>query len=987
MKIAVNFGAQNCVMLIKSTLYVIFLFLATGVSAQSVVINEVMTANTDAVMEEEFYNFSEWVELFNPSSGEINLTGWYLSDDPFNLQYWQFPGNTKIGPGDYLVVWLDKMNLRLHASFFARSDDELIILSDPAGNVADSIHVRPPVRNYSLGRLPDGSASWDTLSPTPGLANKGEVPGRAYPSPVPDHTAGRYEGPIQIALTNPAGTGTIHYTLDGSDPTSESPVYTQPVRIEVTATLKARIIGSLLPGTVRVSTYFINERPFTLPVVSLSTKPDYFFDPSIGIYVTGENGIMGCTQVANYNRDWERPVNFEYFTTDGLRKFNRDAGVQVSGNCSRDWSQKSLSIAFRDKYGKNKLIYPFFNDKAVDRFKSLLLRNSGNDFNETHFRDGLMQSLVIGQMDVDALGYSPASVYVNGSYWGVLNIREKPNEDYLYSNYGLDKDSVDFLENNNQIIAGDNQDYLNLVSYLNSNDLSAHLVYETVKSQIDIESYINYQFTELFYGNIDWPGNNNRYWKSKKPGSKWRWLLYDLDLGFGLYTPVTQNTLVYATASNSSEYNNAPWSTLLFRKLLENDEFRNRFVDKAIVYMGTVFRPERTVFFIDSIQTLIREEMYYHNLRWDFSPNYWDGRVEGLRDFGRQRPDIMTRHLTDFFDLRNPVPLEVRTNYKEKGLFSLNDVEVNDTVFKGNCFAYRPLKMKANDHKALVFDHWDIIRNAGTDSIYTETDTAKTLEMIAWTPTQVTGVYRYREIEGGILINEFCTSNSMIMDEFGEFNDWIEIVNMEDHPVNLAGFCFTDDEKLPDKWMIPLYSATETTIPSKGYKVFWADGHPEQGALHVDFKLSSLGGYIGISQIYQGQTVILDQISYTQQTTNSSYGRYKDGTERWFTFSVITPGVSNELDIATGQPTRSEPGEMLVYPNPVQDKAIISLPPSGDKEWSLSLCDSYGRVIRSWKNQSGEKADTDFSGLSGGVYLLRANCGRENFILRIVKLK
>jgi hypothetical protein len=178
--------------------------------------------------------------------------------------------------------------------------------------------------------MPDGSSAWDTLSPTPGTKNSSPVPGRAYAAPVTDLTAGRYEDPIEVSLSKSVVSGNIHYTLDGNDPTAQSPVYTGPISIKTTSTLKARTIGdSLLPGNIRICTYFIGEHPFTLPVVSLSIPPEYLIDPSIGIYVVGENGIERCNEVANYNRDWERPVNMECANSTGMRGC-RSAGIAAA---------------------------------------------------------------------------------------------------------------------------------------------------------------------------------------------------------------------------------------------------------------------------------------------------------------------------------------------------------------------------------------------------------------------------------------------------------------------------------------------------------------------------------------------------------------------------------------------------------------------------------------------------------------------------------
>ena len=182
-------------------------------------------------------------------------------------------------------------------------------------------------------------------------------------------------------------------------------------------------------------------------MVSVSTDPVNLWDPMKGIYVEGTNGVEGyCYGKTNWNQEWERQATFEYFTPDGVKKISTDAGIKINGGCSRTNPQKSLGVYFRDKYGPDEIRYPLFNSKNADRFKSIMLRNSGNDFNRTQLQDAMMQTLIMGQMDIDYMAYTPAALYLNGAYWGVQNIREKSSTDYLYTNYGLDEDSVDILE-------------------------------------------------------------------------------------------------------------------------------------------------------------------------------------------------------------------------------------------------------------------------------------------------------------------------------------------------------------------------------------------------------------------------------------------------------------------------------------------------------------------------------------------------------------
>jgi hypothetical protein len=230
-----------------------------------------------------------------------------------------------------------------------------------------------------------------------------------------------------------------------------------------------------------------------------------------------------------------------------------------------------------------------FASKAVDGFKSFMLRNS-DAISRTHFQDAMMQTLLIGQMDIDYLGYSPASLYINGRYWGIQNIREKSSEDYLFTNYHLDEDSIDMLENENSVIAGDNTDYNALLNFLKNNNLSVQQNYDYVKEKIDIESYLDYQIAEIYIVNLT--GGRNMNSNQKQGSTAMDYFRYGL--WFGLYTSPDHNTLALQRKS-IPDYLIALIS-ITVRKL--HGEFRNRFWISS-VYIH-YFRPERVIGIIDS---------------------------------------------------------------------------------------------------------------------------------------------------------------------------------------------------------------------------------------------------------------------------------------------------------------------------------------------------------------------------------------------------
>jgi hypothetical protein len=142
-----------------------------------------------------------------------------------------------------------------------------------------------------------------------------------------------------------------------------------------------------------------------------------------------------------------------------------------------------------------------------------------------------------------------------------------------------------------------------------------------------------------------------------------------------------------------------------------------------------------------------------------------------------------------------------------------------------------------------------------------------------------------------LYVNELLASNSAgLTDPYGEYDDWFEIYNPGSSPVDLGGMYVTDDLATPNKWQIPTSDPTASTVPAHGYLILWADGQPDQGVVHVNFKLSAAGEAIGL---YTATGETIDTVTFGAQGADVSYGRVPDGSANWVTISTPTPGASN----------------------------------------------------------------------------------------------
>ncbi len=619
------------------------------------------------------------VHNYNITSSDMSLIPF------FTLGMFQ-PPDSPSGTPDMLNFPL----ANLHTNFKIASDGEAILLTNSSGAMEDMADSTAIPTDISYGRQPDGGDTWSFFpEPTPMGSNNTQGFGDYCETPQISHQGGFYPGPFIVTLSIESDNHQIYYTLDGSIPTENSYLYLEPMFIQSTKVIRAAVIDNeCFPGEVITHSYFINEES-TLPVVSLSTDPYNLWDEEYGIYVLGNDAEWNFPYFgANFWEDWERPIHIELYEPNGELGFNLDAGVKIFGGWSRGWPQKSLAIYARSSYGASEINYQIFPDKEIDSFSAIVLRNSGNDWfgsgegSATMLRDGTHTGLM-DNTDIDHQAYRPAAVYINGEYWGIHNIREKVNEEFLASNNpGVDPDELDELEANAGIIEGDNQDYLNMIDFVENNDLSYSNNYDFVAEQVDVDNFIDYYIIQIYVGNTDWPGNNIKYWRPHIEGAKWKWILYDTDFGSGLFSGwssnVNHNTLLFALDDNGPGWPNPPWSTLLFRSLMENEEFQNKFINHFCYYLNTRFYPNYVVNHISEIADNITPEMPYHVSRWGGNIGQWNQNVIYVQEFGSHRADIVFDHIGNYFGLSETSNLYISASPLGAGMITISGLTITE---------------------------------------------------------------------------------------------------------------------------------------------------------------------------------------------------------------------------------------------------------------------------------------------------------------------
>lgn len=818
-----------------------FLFLLFNLKG-AVVINEFLAANASTNIDPYFKQFSDWIELYNTEPVEVNISGYYLTDDITELK-WQIPDGTVIPGNGFLIFWADGEDAYNHTNFTLNMDGEEIALIDPSGEIVDYIVFGQQAPDVSYGRKPDGSDNWYySGKPTPKSPNTTEGVGDIIFSETVNFspTGGFYNNSISVSLSTASGDAEIRYTTDGSIPDETSTLYTGPIVVNETTVIKARSFKSgYLPSPVSTQTYFINEN-ISLPVISISTNPEYFFDDEIGIYVFGNDYDPNPPYYgANFWWDWERPVNVEYYDQDKNQCFNVLCGVKIFGGISRAVPEKSLALYTKDKYNLNSFHYKFFPEKNVDKFKRIILRNSGQDWPLTMFRDALSQSLLIGQMDIDYQGYSPSIVFINGQYWGIHNIREKVDQYYPEDNYGISHNNIDMLEHGEDIhvIAGDRTDYDSMVAFMEANDMRLPENYEVIKSKIDIDEFINYIIAEIYLANVDWPGVNCRFWREKNPPGKYRFIIYDTDFGFGLYglalgvDPYNWNMIEQATDPDGPAWPNPPNSTFLIRKLLENSEFKSEFIQRTAAYLNTTFKTERVLNMIEQVKSKIQPEISRHIEKWGGlfdgfigftsfnSIEEWESNIEVMREFARRRPEIVRQHFVDHFSLSGTSQLSINVSPSGAGKVLTAGVEVPEN-FTGIYFKDIPLRLNAVPYPGYRFLRWEGDIKSTDEEISIVLDGNKS----------ITAVFEYTG-PVNVVINEIHYNPSPLQGD-DEIYEFIELYNAGENTVDLSGYHFTEGITFtfPDGTIIQpgeyiVVACTSSTYQGRGYQVFqWSAG-------------------------------------------------------------------------------------------------------------------------------------------------------------------
>ena len=725
--------------------------LTTNADAQTtskLVINELMQSNIDCIMDDLHEFPDSWVELYNNSDESINLKEYQIGIKEGNA--WQLPNKTIDAKG-FIVVYCDKEEWSLHTDFRLDTGKGCVVYLFKGNEVVDSLPAalpKMPAPNIAYGRKTDGGNEWGyQLTPTPGTTNCGEVCDEKHilGEPVfsePGHVLTSSKK-ISLALSLPkdAPEGTqIYYTTDGKEPTKDSKLYTKEISINDSYAIRAKLFcdGWLSPRST-VQSYIFLDRNMTIPVVSITTNDDY---------LNGKEGIFTKNTSKSNPINWRRPINFEMFVEpDKASVLNQICEIRVMGGQSREWARKSMAIYANKRFGAKRLEYEFFPDQrpGVTNFKSIMLRNGGNDFQYDMLRDAVIQRTMGQNADLDWQAWRPAAIYINGEYHCLLNIRERSNDDNIFTNYdGLeDIDMMEIAQENSKVVgelkAGTEDNYDEFVKFYSETD---HTLAEYAE-WMDWEEYINLMVMNLYFNNQDFPGNNIVMWRPRTEDGKWRWISKDTDFGLGLYgKEATFNTIKWIydpKYDRDRSWANTEEATRLFRHLMEDPDFNREFIDHCFIYMGDFLNEKSVCEIFDSMYELVYDELLVHKNElnppspWGWG---WGGSNEdnikndakSIRDWLSKRDNAFIKQMADFYKLGTAISMTINKDVEgaEDTGICFNGVKLTKGTFDGKFFQDRAITLEGDPESDKVVTGWKIVTNGSN----TEEVQGSRLEMV-----------------------------------------------------------------------------------------------------------------------------------------------------------------------------------------------------------------------------------------------------------------
>jgi hypothetical protein len=955
-------------------------------------VNEIMAVNNSTIADENG-EFHDWIEIHNFGDEAVNLNGLYITDnidDPTKHLFQEVvSGDLLIPANGYIVLWADneeEEQASNHLNFTLSGSGEYVGIYTADGLIIDGVEFGQQISDVSYGRNADGD-EWNYFStPTPNAFN-GDGLMSLLPTPVFSNNEAFINGTTSISISVAEAGATIYYTLNGAEPTAGDAVYTEPVVIESTTMLRAKAFKTDHLSSRIATNTFISAEDFGLDIISLTADNSNWFGTE-GIYDNRYTGI-------------EKQLHVEYFNNQGILQFEIDGGVKIHAPDSRP--QQSLRLYFRSEYGDSEIDYPLFAEKDITNFKRLVLRNAGNDGQQTtrtHFRDVLCHD-IFREMDSDNIyaAYKPVNVYLNGEYWGIYNLRERQDKYFAEENFGTA--DIDFLERtaetgtSRNAIEGDWENYDEMKTFIIDNDLSEPTNYEFAETLMDMRNYVDYMVTEIWTANRDWLSNNIKFYRPRNiDQAKWKWVLWDTEYGMGCYPANDHGNPNFDALHMSMSWGGWPphWginSTYLMQNLTANQEFTDYFITRHADLLNSYLREDRVLEKIQEWKAVYENDMPKQIDRWSGSMGAWNGTITIFNNWvsgngwGMSRNAHCRQHIINKFDyVTDEHIITLNILPANAGFIKVNTIQTDENTWSGYYFEGVPVELTAIAYPGFEFTEWvePSLNNPN-------------LEVWMTSDSVLTALFEVSEIQPEVVVINEINYNSP---PWADAEDWVELTNPGSMSILLEGWTFkdSDDNNIFEFPQGTILNPNDFLILCRNDVMFSLINPTINNVIgSFDFGLSNNGELI---RLYNPSGDLVDQVTYNDVFP---WPANADGTgstlelinpsldnalaENWFAREATggSPGFSNDTITTVFEMASQE--AIYVYPNPFNNHLNFRIPNAEIAE--IKIMDTFGRTVLVSANIS-DGQSISLSDLASGMYLLQTTIkGKTPQTIRLIK--
>jgi len=620
-------------------------------------------------------------------------------------------------------------NLFQHTNFSISQGGEGITLYNPGLIEQSTLNVECENLNESTGLFPDASANIVFFeTPTPEATNNNtEGFTEHLLAPVFSEQSGIYGSTVNVTITNPnVGSSTIYYTTDGSEPTTSSPAYSgNVIPIFYSNVLRARAFETgKLPSPITASSYLLGISHET-PIISIITDDENLYGPT---------GIFD-----NWQFDWQRPAHVDYFLQDSTTVlFSQNTGMQIDGGWggSRSHPQHSFRLELANgTLGEDPVQYTIIPNRPTrNKYSNFYLRNGSNQWLQFPYKEASQEEMMSGTTNNYYSAWRPVSVYINGGYFGLYELREKIDDEYFKEYDDADKDSIDILSlsawNNSVLrsVVGNPVDtFYNRYSQFNALNPTSPNYWDQADQYFDQTYYTDYIIAESWMGNTDWPGNNIKIYRSNKTDFRYRFCTIDLELALAPFSwsDCYSDHISYMMGQSTDN----PYINIWLQGI-QNNQFHDYFINRFADVMNTEYLPSRLLATENSFfdQTVV--EMQKEYARWG-NPNDIPGQMNDLYDSHlifqdqlEERSNQVRNHIESNFNLPNQVDLTLNVHPAGAGVIHISTITPEEYPWNGIYFNGVPIKIEAIPNSGYNFSNWgsngliaDILNSAFLDTL------------------------------------------------------------------------------------------------------------------------------------------------------------------------------------------------------------------------------------------------------------------------------